>query len=155
MARESGFRRVVLGLDGSTNSRRAARFLARLRPSRGSRVVCLRVVEPIRVPSTPLVPSRIRGQIAGQARAMEQQRLKEARRQVQTIAAGLSRAGWRAGAVVRSGIPLPELLAEARRMRADAVVVGSRGAGAVKHFLLGSVAEGVLKHGAFDILIVK
>jgi nucleotide-binding universal stress UspA family protein len=35
------------------------------------------------------------------------------------------------------------------------VVVGSRGAGAVKHSLLGSVAEGVLKHGTFDILIVK
>ncbi|HEY7248921.1 MAG TPA: universal stress protein [Methylomirabilota bacterium] len=49
----------------------------------------------------------------------------------------------------------PELLAEARKIRADAVVVGSRGAGAVKHSLLGSVAEGVLKHGTFDILIVK
>ena len=34
MARRSGFRRVVLGLDGSANSRRAARFLARLRPPR-------------------------------------------------------------------------------------------------------------------------
>jgi nucleotide-binding universal stress UspA family protein len=86
---------------------------------------------------------------------MEQQQLKQARRQVETLAARLSRAGWRAVAVVRSGIPLPELLAEARRTRADTVVVGSRGAGVMKHFLLGSVAEGVLKHGAFDILIVR
>jgi nucleotide-binding universal stress UspA family protein len=97
----------------------------------------------------------MRGQIAGLARAMEQQRLKQARRQVQTIAARLSRTGWRALGVVRSGVPLTGLLAEARRTRADAVVVGARGAGAVTHFLLGSVAEGVLKHGPFEVLIVK
>ena len=107
------------------------------------------------MPSTPLVPSSIRGQIAGQARALEQQRLKQARRQVQAIAARLSRAGWRALGVVSNGLPLDGLLAEARSFRADTVVVGARGAGAVKHFLLGSVAEGVLKRGPFDVLIVK
>jgi nucleotide-binding universal stress UspA family protein len=155
MAERSGFRRVVVGVDGSPNARRAARFLARLRPPRGSRVVCLRVVEPLRIPSTPLMPSRMRGQIAGQARAMEQQRLQQARRHVQTMAARLSRAGWRAAGVVRSGIPLAELRAEARRIRADAVVVGARGAGAMKRVLLGSVAEGILKHGPFDVLVVK
>jgi nucleotide-binding universal stress UspA family protein len=115
----------------------------------------LRVVEPVRVPSTPLVPSSIRRQIAGQARVMEQQRLQQARRDVQTIAARLSRTGWRAVGVVRSGVPLAGLLSEARRTRADAVVVGARGAGAVKHLLLGSVAEGVAKHGPFEVLVVK
>ncbi len=156
MARRSGFRRVVLGLDGSGNSRRAARFVARLRPPRGARVVCVRVVEPVRVPATPpLIPAAMREQIAGQARAMEREQLNRARRQVEAIAANLSRAGWRARGVVRSGIPLPELLAETRRTGADAVGVGARGAGAVKHFLLGSVAEGLLKHGPFDVLVVK
>ena len=86
---------------------------------------------------------------------MGQQRLKQARRQVQAIAGRLSRVGWRAQGVVRSGIPLDGLLAEARRTRADSVVVGARGAGAMKHFLLGSVAEGVVKHGPLDVLVVK
>ena len=156
MARRSGFRRVVLGLDGSANSRRAARFLARLRPPRGSRVVCVRVVEPVRVPaSPPLVPSAMRGQIVGQARAMEREQLRQARRLVDGVSGQLARAGWRARGVVRTGIPLPRLLAEARRTRADVVVVGARGAGAMKHLLLGSVAEGVVKQGSFEVLVVK
>lgn len=156
MARRSGFRRVVLALDGSANSRRAARFLARLRPPRGSRVFCVRVVDPVRVPAMPaLVPSAMRGQIAGQARAMEQEQLRQARRQVEAIAARLSRAGWRARRIVRTGVPLAGLLAEARRTRADVVVVGARGAGAMKHLLLGSVAEGVVKQGSFEVLVVK
>ena len=45
--------------------------------------------------------------------------------------------------------------AQSQDRRFDAVVVGARGAGAVKHFLLGSVAEGLLKHGPFDVLVVK
>jgi nucleotide-binding universal stress UspA family protein len=145
-----------LGLDGSANSRRAARFLARLRPPRGSRVVCVRVVEPVRVPATPpLVPRTMRGQIARQARAMERERMGQARRQVRAVGDQLSRAGWRARAIVRTGVPLSELLAEARRARADTVVVGARGTGAVKHLLLGSVADGVIKQGSFEVLVVK
>ncbi len=156
MAQRSGFRQVVLGLDGSANSRRAARFLARLRPPHGSRVLCVRVVEPIRVPATPpLVPRTMRSQIAAQARAMERDRLGQASRQVQAVADQLTRAGWRARAIVRTGVPLPGLLAEARRARADVVVVGARGTGAVKHLLLGSVADGVVKQGSFEVLVVK
>ena len=156
MARRSGFRRVVLGLDGSTNSRRAARFLARLRPPHRAQVVCVRVVEPVRVPATPpLVPRAMRGQIVGHVRAMEEQLLSQARRQVREVTGELARAGWRARGIVRTGVPLPELLAEARRFRADVIVVGARGAGQVKHLLLGSVAEGLVKRGPFEVLVVK
>jgi nucleotide-binding universal stress UspA family protein len=156
MARPSGFRRVVLGLDGSTNSRRAARFLARLRAPRGARVVCVRVVEPVRVPATPpMLPKAMRAQIAHQAQAMEKQQLDRARRQVLEAAAELSREGWPARGIVRTGVPLSGLLAQARRFRADVIVVGARGAGPVKHLLLGSVAEGLVKRGPFEVLVVK
>ncbi|HSL50254.1 MAG TPA: universal stress protein [Candidatus Deferrimicrobiaceae bacterium] len=155
MAARMGFRRVVLGMDGSAHSRRAAAFLQRLQPPRGGRVTVVRVVEPVRVPSMPLVPGAMRAQIAGQAAAANRNLVAAARRQVEATAAALAQAGWRARAVVRTGVPLAELLAAVRAERADVLVLGARGAGAVTHFLLGSVAEAALKHAPVEVLIVK
>jgi nucleotide-binding universal stress UspA family protein len=151
----SGYRRIVLGLDGSPHSRRAAAFLARLAPPRGGRVTCVRVVEPVRLPSMPLVPAAMRAQIAGQAAAIERGRRAVAQRQVDGAAAALAKAGWRARGVLRSGFPLPELLAAIRAERADLLVLGARGAGAVTHLLLGSVAEGALKRAPVAVLVAK
>jgi nucleotide-binding universal stress UspA family protein len=155
MEGRTGFRRVVLGVDGSPHSRRAAAFLTRLAPPRGGRVTVVRVVEPVRVPSMPLVPGAMRAQIAGQAEAANRVRIDAARRQVEAAAAALERAGWRARGVVRTGVPLAELLAAVRAAQADLLVLGARGAGAVTHFLLGSVAEAALKQAPVEVLIVK
>ena len=155
MATANGLRRVVVGLDGSRASHRAAVFLARLAPARGARATCVRVVEPARLPAMPLLPAAMRARIAREADRLERSRYAAARRQVQAAAALLSRAGWRARGVVRTGVPLPELLAAVREARADTLVVGARGAGAVKGFLLGSVAEGARDQAPIDVLIVK
>jgi nucleotide-binding universal stress UspA family protein len=155
MAGRTGFRRVVVGLDGSPHSRRAAAFLARLTPPRGGRVTFVRVVEPVRVPSMPLVPGAMRAQIAAQADTINQGQIALARRYVDAAATKLGRAGWRARGVVRTGQPLAQLLGAVRAARADVLVLGARGAGAVTHFLLGSTAEAALKHAAVPVLIVK
>ena len=155
MAGRTGFRRVVLGMDGSAHSRRAAAFLKRLQPPRGGRVTVVRVVEPMRAPAMPFVPAAMRAQISGQADAVNRIHTGTARRQVEAVAATLARAGWRARGVVRSGVPLAELLAAVRAERADVLVLGARGAGVVTHFLLGSVAEAALKHAPVEVLIVK
>ncbi len=139
MAGPTGFRRVLLGVDGSPHSRRATLFLARLRPPRGGQITCARVVEPARVPSMPLVPGRLRAQVTAQAAASNRSRVAIAQSQVDAAVTRLTRAGWRARGVVRTGVPLAELLAAAKGARADLLVVGARGAGAVTHFLLGSV----------------
>ena len=148
-------RRIVVGLDGSPHSRRAAAFVARLAPPRGGRVTFARVVEPVRVPATTLMSSRMRAVIAGSAAAMTRARQRVARRQVEAAVAGLRRSGWRAHGVVGTGVPFAELLSIVRKERADLLVVGARGAGAMKHLLLGSVAEAALKHAPVEVLIVK
>ena len=155
MAGRTGFYRVVVGLDGSPHSRRAAAFVARLTPPRGGLVTCVRVVEPVRVPSMPLVPGPMRARIAAQADTINQGQIALARRQVEAAATKLEPSGWRARGVVRTGQPLAELLRAVRSARADVLVLGARGAGAVTHFLLGSIAEAALKRAAVPVLIVK
>ena len=153
--RRHGVARVVIGVDGSTNSHRAGAFLAALKASRGSRAVVLRAVDPIRVPSMPFVPAAGRAVIARQAAALQADTVREAERDVVRVARMLRRAGWRAQPTVRIGHPLPELLREVDRTRADLLVIGARGVGGVERLLLGSIAEGALNRCRVPILLVR
>ena len=57
------------------------------------------------------------------------------------------------GLTVR-GPPAKEILAQAKALDADMIIVGSHGFGAVFRLLLGSVSEKVLKHATCPVLIV-
>jgi nucleotide-binding universal stress UspA family protein len=57
-------------------------------------------------------------------------------------------------ASVRLGISAKEILAEAVEWNADLLVVGSRGRSAVSRFLIGSVAETVVRKAPCDVLLV-
>lgn len=57
--------------------------------------------------------------------------------------------------VALEGLPEDVLVAEASRRGAELVVVGSRGAGAVQRFLIGSVAEAVLLRSSCPVLVVR
>jgi nucleotide-binding universal stress UspA family protein len=148
-------RRLVIGLDGSPNARKAVRFVAGLPAPAGGRVTLARVVEPIRVPSVGLAPASVRGTVRAQADALTARSIRRARRETEAAAARLTRAGWRARPVVRLGVPLPKLLGTTTAERADLLVVGARGVGGVARLLLGSVAEGALTRSRVPVLIVR
>jgi nucleotide-binding universal stress UspA family protein len=146
-------RRFLIGLDGSSHARRAVAFVASMSPPRGGQVRLLGVVEPIRVPSTGLLPAKMRAVLTGEAAEIEQQRLELARRQLAAAKARLTRAGWGVRVEVRTGRPLDELLAASKD--ADTLVIGARGAGAMERLLLGSVAEGAITHAPAPVLVVR
>lgn len=151
----SGYHRIVVGVDGSPHSRRAVALVARLVPPRGGRVTCVRVIEAVRLPSMPFVPRGMRAQLETQAAAMDRSRRAMARRQLDAAVGTLAKAGWRARGVVRAGPALPELLAAVRAERADLLVLGARGAGAVRHFLLGSVVDAALRRSPVAVLVAR
>jgi nucleotide-binding universal stress UspA family protein len=145
--------RVVLGLDGSAHARRAEAFLATLRPAGRVRVV--RVVEPVGPVTTGLLPAPVRNRILGEAARLEAARRRVAQRDVDGAARRLKRAGWRATAEVRQGVPLEELMKSVRAARADMLVVGARGVGGAARLLLGSVADGALRHAPCAVLVIR
>ncbi len=155
MGRGRRFRALVVGLDGSAPSRRAVAFVTRLRaPTRGH-VTVVRVVEPIHQPSMPLFPAGIRSQVIGEAVALNESRMRAARRTVDAALRRLRRSGWRAVGEVRVGVPVSELLEAVKAARADLLVLGARGVGSVTRFLLGSVAEAALRRAPVSVLIVR
>ncbi len=56
---------------------------------------------------------------------------------------------------VVEGNPKHEILAEAEKMGADLIVVGSHGRGAIERFLLGSVSQAIALHARCSVLIVR
>jgi nucleotide-binding universal stress UspA family protein len=148
-------RRVVLGIDGSAPSLRAAAFLAALSPARGARVTVLAALELLRLPSLGQLPGGVRATLRAEARAVAEEKLTRARRSVDRVVRKLAAAGWDARSDVREGVPLESLLARLQSERADLLAIGARGAGGMRRLLLGSVAEGALAHAPCAVLIVR
>jgi len=146
-------RRFLIGIDGSRHARAAVAFVAGLTVPRGGSVRLVGVVEPIRPPSTGLLPARIRAMVASEATSLEREHVALAQRHLEAARERLARAGWRVKADVRVGRPLGE------RVRAgagcDVLVVGARGVGAVERLVVGSVAEGVVSRATVPVLIVR
>jgi nucleotide-binding universal stress UspA family protein len=146
---------LVVGVDGSTNARRAVAFVAGLAAPRGARVTLVTAVERVRPQSLGLMPAGVRATLAREMSRLNAQREAAARRELESAAGRLEAAGWTVAMSVRTGVPLEELLAAAGAARADAVVVGARGTGGVARLLLGSVAEGALNRCPVSVLLVR
>ncbi len=153
--RRHEFTRFVVGVDGSPGSRHAVEFVARLRPPRGSRVTVVAVVEPLRLPSLPLMPAAVRQVLSAEADAEAARRRAEGGRQVAAAARILQKAGWTVRRSVREGQPLADLLAATEEAGAHVLAVGARGVGGVERLLLGSVAEGALTRSPVPVLVVR
>ena len=67
----------------------------------------------------------------------------------------LARAGVSVEAVVLRGRPATAIVDRARAMRADLVVVGSRGHGTIESMLLGSVSAEVVDHAPAPVLVAR
>jgi nucleotide-binding universal stress UspA family protein len=62
--------------------------------------------------------------------------------------------GITATALLAQGVAGEAIVAEAARLEADTIVIGSHGHGAVHHLLAGSVSEYVLRHSKRPVLVV-
>ena len=87
-------RRAVIGVDGSKNARRAVDFVARLDRGGLKQVTVVRVIEPIAVQTAGLLPSSVRTALRHSVGVLNRQLIRRARREVDSAAARLKRAGW-------------------------------------------------------------
>jgi len=153
--RRRDIRTVVVGVDGSPNARKAATFLAGLKPGRGARVVLAYIVESVTVPSAGLLPGTVRSVLTREAAKVNAARIRQGERELRAIAPTLKKAGWRVSTQVRLDVPLRGLLEVVKASKADLLCVGARGTSGVKRLLLGSIAEGALNRCPVGVLLVR
>ena len=89
---------------------------------------------------------------------LEQAALIEATRALERVAERLRKRAGNAGAVqievfARMGTPAEAVLEEADRLGASRIVVGTHGRTGVKHLLLGSVAERIVRRANVPVIV--
>ena len=141
--------RILLAIDGSEHSHAAQGTLARRPWPRETAVRVLSVVPPPQVfpgpePGLALHYGEL---IASQT--------EEARRLVASTADTLERTGLAVDTAVREGDPRTEIVREALEWHADLILVGSHGRTGVRRWLLGSVAESVVRHAPCSVEVAR
>lgn len=131
---------VVVGFDGSEQSRRALERAAALAGER----------EVVVVTAVPFAPLAMKGPSA----VVDPLEAEERGRILQEARARLAELGTKARAVEAHGDPADAIVSIATEAEADLVLVGSRGRHAMAALLLGSVSSKVAADAPCDVLVV-
>lgn len=140
------YRRLLVAMDFSDAAKRALRFA--LRAVSNVRLTLLHVYDlsQMAAPAVDRMTSeefpRLQGEFEGEQRA-----------QLLALAGELGFDPGKVTCLVRYGYPSQVINAVITEARADLVVIGTRGLSGLKHLLLGSVAEHVLRESRCDVLI--
>ncbi|WP_158501809.1 universal stress protein [Vitiosangium sp. GDMCC 1.1324] len=138
---------ILVGIDGSASSRKAALFAHDLAQQTQSRITLLFVLEPPRVLPLGFLDSEI---IAGPQRSPEE--LEAVRRMLDEVAADLPKA--QVDKVVEIGRPADTIVSMAAKLSADLIVMGARGLNPGGKWLLGSVSDRVVQHAGRPVTVV-
>ena len=145
----TAFQRILVATDLSAPARRAAERGALLSRQAQAALDLLHVAD-----LSPL--DHLRQWLPGQAQDMPQRVLDAAQAQVHALAdLLLQRHGVTANTHVRTGAVTNELVRIVKELQADLLVCGARGESVVRHLLLGTTAQRILRTTPCPVLVVK
>ena len=136
------FKKILVGIDGSENSKRAALAAASLAELFKGKMTLVSVVKPGEY------------SLAVEDKAFIEN-LKEFHNDlVETVMEEVKRTGIEVDTRIELGTPWKELTKLALEGHYDLIVVGSRGIGQVAEFLIGSNSTRVVQHSEVPVLVV-
>ena len=125
--------RILLATDGSKSSNKAVRFVMEELRAENIEIVLVHVIPFLRYPEI---------KEAGQAL-------------IDRDAERLVKAGYAVNGILKLGHPAEEIMKVADRQKADMIVVGAKGLGAIARFFLGSVSTKLIQHSTCSVLVVR
>lgn len=143
------YRKILVAVDGSENSRRAAKTATQLSRLMGAKLTVLAVVQ------LPLLVDQM-GTMYGVGEYLEQAK-KHLERVVDELVGEAAEEGVQAEGVVLDGSAsvVQAITDYAAEKNFDLIVVGTRGLGGFKRLVLGSVSSGVVSHAHCSVLVVR
>ena len=139
------FRRLLVALDGSEAAAHAVDLTADLAAALGSEVALVHVVDPkLAVRPEGGVPAAT---LLFEFRRDGQQLLSAAAARLRT-----SPPPWE---FLREGKPADEIIKAARERDAQLIVIGTHGRSGLQRVLMGSTAEGVVRHAPCPVLVAR
>lgn len=143
--------RVLVAIDGSEPAGMAVDLVANVAWPRGTEILVAQAVET----GAGLFGGPWPALAMVQTDRIEADIRAEAHRTVDEVRKRLARPGVSVEAVVLRGRPATAIVAQARGLGADLVVVGSRGHGTIESMLLGSVSAEVVDHAPAPVLVTR
>ena len=100
-------------------------------------------------------PDFIGNEVGPQAiRDQKAEVLRDEHKKIQTIAEDISNEGISVTPLLIQGVTVDEILNESKKFRAELIIIGSHGHGAMYNLLMGSTVEGVIKKSTIPVLVV-
>jgi nucleotide-binding universal stress UspA family protein len=135
--------RLLLAIDGSRYSEAATEAVITQYPAQETEVKVLNVVDlPLPIPTSD-------------AEGFRKVSLKHGQELVQQAEKVLSKAGYKTQTAVEEGDPNSKIIDQAKKWKADLIVMGSHGRKGLNRFLVGSVAQTVSRHASCSVEIVR
>ncbi len=139
------FKRILAPVDFSERSRELLRYAANFARRHGAVLIVLHVVEPLVYPSDADLGS-------GAVEAMEKTLNQSAQAKLKDWCEQAAADGLAVERCIRVGNPYFEITEAAKTERADIIVISTHGYTGLKHVLLGSTAERVVRHATCPVL---
>jgi len=135
--------RLLLAIDGSKFSDAATQAVIAQYQPQGTEVKVLNVVDlPLPIPTSD-------------AAGFRELSLKHGLELVEQAGRLLSKAGYKTQTEVEEGDPNSRIIDQAKKWKADLIVMGSHGRKGLDRFLMGSVAQAVSRHASCSVEIVR
>ncbi len=139
--------RILLAVDESKSSQQAIEKIAQQFRCEKGEVRILHVLQPISAAPPPQMA-------AGYAPELEAL-AKPAKELLARAAKSLTDAGFKTETLLREGDVRETIVDTAQEWKADLIVMGSHGYRGARRFLLGSVAESVVRHAPCSVEVVR
>jgi len=144
------FKKILVPVDGSEPSDAAVALAIRLARDQEARLLFVHVCEVAKIAAMVSAPAV--GVDASYAIDAEREAGKDALRR----AGASALAGTvQSESILEDGGNVDSIVDIAKRQAADLIVIGSHGRGGIARALLGSVAEGVLRHSDIPVLVTR
>jgi len=145
--------KILIPIDGSKVSQKATKYAVELAKLTGASLTLLSVIDNRFVVGTSVSASASPTHLK---ESIEDYLKQSAQSATDEMAKVCKRNLIRCRAVIRTGHPVEEIVNEARKSKADLIVMGSHGKSALKAAVLGSVTYGVMhKDTKIPVLIVR
>jgi nucleotide-binding universal stress UspA family protein len=138
---------ILVPVDFSQNSLAGLKYAARFARTFGAR---LRLFHAI-FPPNPLVVDRISANVSGE---LDETRLVNAQMEMEALMSLAFLRGVPCQTAIRRGYAIQEICDEIERADIDLVITSTHGETGLKHALLGSVAEHVVRYATCPVLVV-
>ncbi|MFY9269234.1 MAG: universal stress protein [Candidatus Manganitrophaceae bacterium] len=142
-------RRILLGTDFSDYSKEALDYALFLAKSFEAELYLFHAFE------QPVFMPGVNGRVGPEIITWIQGFKEEGWKKLEALAEKMKKEGVKAHPLLKEGVPYREMLNAAKEVKADLIVLGTHGRSGLDRFMMGSVAERVVRQAPCPVFLVK